>query len=209
MSDEVALLRQELRATQERLYRLENARRPAPPHVRDLADTKANKATDGQVLAYEKATGLWKPVTPAGVVLGCSVERVVGLHSPQSIPASTFTTLTFGRENFSDGNFTGGAYQVAETGVYFATVRVRLADGVTPIVSYGTGVHTALTDGPWFQWQDSSSNNKGSTTKRSSQQTSRVALFEAGVSLIPYVYVDGVTVNVNDAAFDVVYLGAL
>lgn len=199
-------LRRRLREAEGRLYKIENQRPPSAPNLRDLSDAKVHKAKNGQVPTYNTTTGLWEPRTPAGVVLGCSVDRDDTVHGNQAIPSSTFTALTCPRITFTDGNWASDAYTVAEAGVYALTLRVRLEDNIAPTKSFGAGTHTSLVDGPWFLWADTSS---ATLQKRSSVQVSRITLFAAGDVIRPYIYVDSASVNVNNTGFDVVYQGAV
>ena len=144
---------------------------------------------------------------PIPTVAGCSVFQHGNV---QTLPDNTFTTLDMTTENWSDGNFdlATNIYTVPVSAVYSSVVRVRLQDNLASTFTFGAGVHTSNSDGPWFLWAVYPDISVGTGTDRGSVQAARIAHFQAGDQLRAYAIADrGTTTQVVSAGFDVYRLG--
>lgn len=82
---------------------------------------------------------------------------------------SSFTTIiptTIAIDTASGYNATTGIYTLPETGLYYITAKIRVADGSPSGVSYGLGVGTANTDGPTFFWTTTIGSRQGAANSR-------------------------------------------
>lgn len=123
-------------------------------------------------------------------------EGVRGLQGETSIamPAQQFTTINI-TQIISDthGGSTGNIYTVPQSGIYEILFKFRIDDVNMSGGSYGVGVHTTTSDGPWFSWYSGNVSRQGAIY-------ARTAPFVQGDPLRAYFYIDtgGRSYNVVD-----------
>lgn len=131
-----------------------------------------------------------------------------GITTSQLVSAGTFTTVGLNTEisDVSDRfNTATGIYTCAAQGLYVINARVRVVDAAVDGRNIGLGVHTANSDGIWFQWFKVATSGTGG---RWAAAYARTALFAAGDQLRLYMYSDGGQFPINAAGMTVTYLGA-
>lgn len=101
--------RSRLRALEERLHRIENARPAPPPNLRDLSDVKATKVVDGQVLVYKATSGRWEQAaSPTGGGGGGLAEPTIATGVFKAATAVVVNAL-------ATHDLTSGSYTWART----------------------------------------------------------------------------------------------
>ena len=130
----------------------------------DLEDVAAPAPDDGDVLTYDEASGLWKPMAapPAGYTHGARVYHDV----PQNIPNTTLTALAFNSERYDVGDLhdnvdnnsrltckeagkyiiVGNIYWQSDTGAGKRSLRFKLND-----TTYIAHTEDNPTEGSWAQ----------------------------------------------------------
>lgn len=82
--------------------------------------------------------------------------------------------ITGNAANFDDAT---DEYVVPSNGLYLAVGYIRVADNSPSGRSYGMGLHTSASDGPWFLWH--LVNNGGDATRRSTFPYTRMVRLTA------------------------------
>jgi hypothetical protein len=105
-----------------------------------------------------------------------------------SIAGNTFTKIPLNTINSDVGgrwSAANQAYTVPSTGIYIGVSNLRLNDGFQ-LVSYGQGIHSSLSDGSHFRWQNTES---GSANNRNGSQNFRIFSATQGQTFFPYAFI--------------------
>lgn len=144
-----------LRNLEERIYRLEHTGGSGAPNLRDLADTNVAKAADGQTLAYDQPSGLWKAVAGGGAVRSaCLIGYEMGwpYHDDEPYPPIAPPVIGWQRINgdsivtipdqHPDTN--DGLFRINASGVYLLTLSIDVSVGPTsfPTPAYASFRYT-------------------------------------------------------------------
>lgn len=109
-------------------------------------------------------------------------------HTVMANPStSSFQKITFDTVSSNAGGAfspSGNVYTAPTAGFYQVTTKLRLDDNAAA-ASYGQGAGSAMTDGPWFLWSQTST---GNPCNRNGLLNSRIVSLNAGDAMLMYGY---------------------